>query len=100
MRSLTPRQREILAYVASGMRFHEVGEVMHLSRHTVRNQIVLARETVNAVSIAHLVAIAVAAGEIEVRDGIASVPKDEELYGCGGTDDNGKYLAGNGSRTV
>lgn len=56
---LTPRQREVVEYVALGRTNEEIGQALGISANTVRNLLVRARERVGAANRAELVRLAV-----------------------------------------
>jgi len=69
---LTQRQLEMLVHAANGKRMQDTGDAMHLSFHTVRNQLDDARERSGTKTITECVVKAVARGEIAIeQDGNA-----------------------------
>ena len=66
--NLTKKQREYLAYIASGLSVGETAEFCNVSPHTVRNTITNAKERVGAVSTSNLIAAAVANEWIYLED--------------------------------
>lgn len=65
---LTPREREILQWVASGKTYWEIARILDISERTVRHFMAACREKLDAVSNKQAVAKAVAGGLIEVAD--------------------------------
>lgn len=65
---LTPREREVLQWVASGKTYWEIGRILGISERTVRHFMAACREKLDAVSNKQAVAKAVAGRLIEVAD--------------------------------
>lgn len=63
---LTPREREVLQWVASGKTYWEIGRILGISERTVRHFMAACREKLDAVSNKQAVAKAVAGRLIEV----------------------------------
>lgn len=61
---LTPRQLEILAYVASGLELDEIARELQISRHTVKDHLSNAIRALEARNRSHAVALAVKLGLI------------------------------------
>jgi DNA-binding CsgD family transcriptional regulator len=68
MNNLTKKQKEYLAYLASGLSVKETAAFCNVSKHTVRNTITKAKERIGATSTSNLVATAVVKGWIELDD--------------------------------
>jgi LuxR family quorum sensing-dependent transcriptional regulator len=64
--SLTPREREVLAWVARGKSAREVAEILHIAKRTVDEHVQTAVRKLGALNRNHAVAIAVRDGIIEV----------------------------------
>jgi DNA-binding CsgD family transcriptional regulator len=64
--SLTPREREVLAWVAQGKSAEEVAEILHIAKRTVDEHVQTAVRKLGALNRTHAVAIAVQDGIIEV----------------------------------
>lgn len=64
--SLTPREREVLAWVAQGKSAGEVAEILQIARRTVNEHVQTVVRKLAALNRTHAVAIA-------VRDGIVKV---------------------------
>jgi DNA-binding CsgD family transcriptional regulator len=56
---LTPRQREVVELVAMGQTNQEIGQVLSISHHTVRNLLVDVRQRLGAANRAEVVRLAV-----------------------------------------
>jgi LuxR family quorum sensing-dependent transcriptional regulator len=65
-RQLTPRERECLHWAAQGKTFQEISMILGISFGVVRQHLDKARLRLDAVNLTHAVAIAVAAGLVEV----------------------------------
>lgn len=76
-RLITDRQLELIALVASGHSFTEIGELKFLSPYTVRNILTTARERVGAKSLANLCVICFEAGLLR-KNGTGYKPVIEE----------------------
>jgi DNA-binding CsgD family transcriptional regulator len=63
-RTLTPGERRALQGVAAGLLYHEVADVLGLSRETVRTDLERARRILGAKNMPHAVALALRAGLI------------------------------------
>jgi LuxR family transcriptional regulator, quorum-sensing system regulator BjaR1 len=63
---LTPREREVLAWVAQGKSAREIGEILHITKRTVDEHAHTAVRKLSALNRTHAVAIA-------LRDGIIAV---------------------------
>ena len=61
---VTPREREVMIWVADGKTAWEISTILHLSEHTIRNHIENARKRLNAMNITHMVALALRGGII------------------------------------
>lgn len=59
---ITPRQLELLALLASGHNYDEIGKLKFVSRWTVKQTLHRARERVGAKNMTHLCTICVEAG--------------------------------------
>jgi LuxR family quorum-sensing system transcriptional regulator SinR len=65
---LTPREREVLQWVAGGKTYWEIARILGISERTVRHFMSACREKLDAVSNKQAVAKAVAGGLIKVAD--------------------------------
>ena len=65
---LTPREREVLSWVAAGKSYWEVGRILGISERTVRHFMANSRAKLDAVSNKQAVALAVTAGLIDLDD--------------------------------
>ncbi len=63
---LTPREREVLVWVAQGKSAREIGEILHITKRTVDEHAHTAVRKLGALNRTHAVAIA-------LRDGIIAV---------------------------
>ncbi len=72
---LTPREREVLQWVASGKTYWEIARILGISERTVRHFMAACREKLDAVSNKQAVAKAVAGQLINVSDPRFNVPK-------------------------
>jgi LuxR family quorum sensing-dependent transcriptional regulator len=63
--SLTPREREVLRWVARGKSAREVGEILHIAKRAVDEHAQTAVRKLGARNRTHAVAIAVRDGLIE-----------------------------------
>jgi LuxR family transcriptional regulator, quorum-sensing system regulator BjaR1 len=63
---LTPREREVLAWVARGKSASEIGEILHITKRTVDEHVQTAARKLGAMNRTHAVAIAIRDGIIEV----------------------------------
>jgi DNA-binding CsgD family transcriptional regulator len=61
---LTPRQREILGLIALGVPQRAVGRLLGLSFETVRTHVRAARATLDATTVTHAVALALASDQL------------------------------------
>jgi len=64
--SLTPREREVLAWVAQGKSASEIAEILHIAKRTVDEHVQTAVRKLGALNRTHAVAIA-------LRDAIIKV---------------------------
>ena len=64
VRTLTPRQLELLAMYASGFTIDEIASAKFLSYSSVKQNLATARERIGAKSLTHLCVIAVDSGVI------------------------------------
>ena len=71
---LTPREREVLQWVAGGKTYWEIARILGISERTVRHFMAACREKLDAVSNKQAVAKAVAGRLIDVADPRFSVP--------------------------
>jgi LuxR family quorum sensing-dependent transcriptional regulator len=55
---ITPREMEVLKWVADGKTAWEMSTIIGLSEHTIRNHIENARKKFDAMNTAHMVALA------------------------------------------
>ena len=62
---LTPREREVLAWVARGKSASEIGEILHITKRTVDEHVQTAVRKLGATNRANAVAIAIRDGIIE-----------------------------------
>lgn len=69
--SLTARQLEIAKHLANGMRVEEVALELHLSSSTVDKTIGRMRKKIGARTVAHLVSILIAQGDLVWIDDIS-----------------------------
>ena len=65
--SLTPREREVLAWVAQGKSAKEIGEILHIAKRTVDEHVQAAGRKLGALNRTHAVAIALRYRIIKVR---------------------------------
>lgn len=65
---LTPREREVLSWVAAGKSYWEVGRILGISERTVRHFMANSRAKLDAVSNKQAVALAVASELIDPQD--------------------------------
>ena len=65
---LTPREREVLQWVAAGKSYWEIGQILGISERTVRHFMACCREKLDSVSNKQAVAKAVSAMLIEVKE--------------------------------
>lgn len=72
--SLTPRERELLAYLAEGIGRREAAERMHLSTHTVRSHLQNLMEKLRVHTTLEAVAVARQAQATEARPRAPSLP--------------------------
>jgi DNA-binding NarL/FixJ family response regulator len=72
--SLTPREREVLAYLAEGIGRREAAERMHLSAHTVRSHLQNLMGKLGVHTTLEAVALARQAPPAEPRPRVSSVP--------------------------
>jgi LuxR family quorum sensing-dependent transcriptional regulator len=56
--NITPREKEVIKWVADGKTAWEISTILHLSEHTIRNHIENARRKFDATNTAHLIAAA------------------------------------------
>ena len=63
---LTERERDVLSGLARGLMTEEIAHEMFLSPHTIRSHVKAAMRKLGAKTRAHAVAIALAAGAIEL----------------------------------
>jgi DNA-binding CsgD family transcriptional regulator len=63
---LTPREREVLTWVAQGKSAQEVGEILNITKRTVDEHVNSATRKLGAKNRTHAVAIALRDGHIEV----------------------------------
>lgn len=63
-RTVTPRQLELIALVASGYTYAEIGEMKFLSYHGVRNSLVAAVKRTEARNVTHLAVLCMESGLI------------------------------------
>ena len=64
--SLTPREREVLAWVAQGKSAGEIAEILHIAKRTVDEHVQTAVRKLGALNRTHAVAIALRDGIIEI----------------------------------
>ena len=62
---LTPREREVLGWVARGKSASEIGEILHITKRTVDEHVQTAVRKLGAMNRANAVAIAIRDGIIE-----------------------------------
>jgi LuxR family quorum sensing-dependent transcriptional regulator len=62
---LTPREREVLAWVARGRSASEIGEILHITKRTVDEHVQTLVRKLGATNRANAVAIAIRDGLIE-----------------------------------
>ena len=63
---LTPREREVLAWVAQGKSAWEIGEILDITKRTVDEHVQSAVRKLDAVNRTHAVALAVRDHVIEI----------------------------------
>lgn len=73
--TLSPREKEVLQYIASGWLSLEIANKLFLSEHTVRNFVKNACAKLNARGRAHAVVVAAQRGELDLS---ALLPLPEE----------------------
>jgi LuxR family quorum sensing-dependent transcriptional regulator len=66
MRSLTPREREVLAWVAQGKSAAQIAEILHIATRTVNEHVQICVKKLGALNRTHAVAIALRDHIIEV----------------------------------
>ena len=64
--SLTPREHEVLAWVAQGKSAGEIAEILHIAKRTVDEHVQTAVRKLGALNRTHAVAIALRDGIIEI----------------------------------
>ena len=64
--SLTPREREVLGWVAQGKSAGEIAEILHIVKRTVDEHVQTAVRKLGALNRTHAVAIALRDGIIEI----------------------------------
>lgn len=64
-RGLTKRQLELVVHLANGHRVEEIAVMCHLSASSVEKTIRAARQRTGARTVAHLVSLVIASGELE-----------------------------------
>lgn len=55
---ITPRETEVIKWIADGKTAWEISTILHLSEHTIRNHIENARRKFDATNTPHLIAAA------------------------------------------
>lgn len=65
-RALTPREREVLTWIAQGKTAWEVGEILHIAKRTVDEHVQTAARKLGARNRTHAVALALRAGSVSV----------------------------------
>jgi LuxR family transcriptional regulator, quorum-sensing system regulator BjaR1 len=65
---LTPRESEVLRWVASGKSAREIGEILDISKRTVDEHVLAAVRKLGAVNRTHAVALALRDGVIRISD--------------------------------
>jgi LuxR family quorum sensing-dependent transcriptional regulator len=65
-RSLTPREREVLSWVAQGKSAAQIAEILHIAKRTVDEHVQTTVRKLGALNRTHAVAIALRDGIIEV----------------------------------
>ncbi|HWU61539.1 MAG TPA: LuxR C-terminal-related transcriptional regulator [Ensifer sp.] len=75
---LTPRERQVLHWVAAGKTYWEIARILGISERTVRHFMAACREKLDAASNKQAVAKAVAGGLIAVGDARAVTPASDE----------------------
>jgi LuxR family quorum sensing-dependent transcriptional regulator len=63
---LTPREREVLAWVAQGKSAREIGEILNITKRTVDEHVQTAVRKLEALNRTNAVAIAIRDGVIEI----------------------------------
>ena len=66
---LTDRQVELVMHLANGLRYEEIADVMGLSMSSVKSTIATARRRAGAATVAHLVSLCIADGELVWNEG-------------------------------
>jgi len=66
IRSLTPREREVLAWVAQGKSAAQIAEILHIANRTVNEHVQTCTKKLGALNRTHAVAIALRDRIIEV----------------------------------
>lgn len=62
---ITPRETEVIKWIADGKTAWEISTILHLSEHTIRNHIENARRKFDAANTPHLIAAALRQGIIQ-----------------------------------
>jgi LuxR family quorum sensing-dependent transcriptional regulator len=65
-RSLTPREREVLSWVAQGKSAGQIAEILHIAKRTVDEHVQTTVRKLGALNRTHAVVIALREGIIEV----------------------------------
>jgi LuxR family quorum sensing-dependent transcriptional regulator len=66
--ALTPREREVLRWMAVGKTAWEIGEILDIAEVTVNTHISAAQRKLNAVNRASTIVNAIRAGEVSLSD--------------------------------
>jgi DNA-binding CsgD family transcriptional regulator len=69
--NLSLREEQCVMWAARGKTYEEIGQILDLSFHSVRNHLDIARHKLHGINLTHAVAVAVAHGiipEISLRD--------------------------------
>lgn len=77
MALLTKGQLEVLALVAQGNSYYEIAEIEHISWHTVKNRISLAKEKTQTSTTVQCIMLCIANGLLTI-DGRGSVTVKEK----------------------
>lgn len=62
--NLTTRQLELVMHLANGLRYEQIADKMNLSLSSVKQTIANAKHRTGAETVAHLVSIAIASGDL------------------------------------
>lgn len=86
-RHLSPRQKEVVGYLARGLSVKEIAEIIGIRFGTVEMYIRRIKKRIGARSAAHCVALAIARGEITM-DAALDTPLNQRPNGGNGDEQN------------